>query len=32
LIGGIDGTLCLEARLEPRDWGNVMAQIEGARV
>jgi hypothetical protein len=29
LIGGIDGTLCLEARLEPRYWGMVMAKIEG---
>jgi hypothetical protein len=32
LIGGIDGTLCLEARVERRYWGMVMAQIEGPRI
>jgi hypothetical protein len=29
LIGGIDGTLCLEARVEPQHWDLIIAQIEG---
>jgi hypothetical protein len=32
LIGGIDGTLCLEARVEARFWEMVVAQIEGHRI
>jgi hypothetical protein len=32
LIGGIDGTLCLEGRVERRYSGQVIAQIEGPQI